>query len=131
MSINAYRKTIAHTEQPRQIERRLLSEVTAELKDHIDFDILQNSEGKLSALSDGLRTIIIRNQKIWQVLMHDLMESENLLDPALRANLISIALWVDRHSTAVLKGDKKIMPLITVNLSIIRGLSGDSGNVGE
>lgn len=131
MSINAYRKTIAHTEQPRQIERRLLSEVTAELKDHIDFDILQNSEGKLSALNDGLRTKIIRNQKIWQVLMHDLMESENLLDPALRANLISIALWVDRHSTAVLKGDKKIMPLITVNLSIIRGLSGDSGNVGE
>lgn len=131
MSINAYRKTIAHTEQPRQIERRLLSEVTAELKDHIDFDILQNPEGKLSALNDGLRTIIIRNQKIWQVLMHDLMESENLLDPALRANLISIALWVDRHSTAVLKGDKKIMPLITVNLSLIRGLSGDSGNVGE
>lgn len=131
MSINAYRKTIAHTEQPRQIERRLLSEVTAELKDHIDFDILQNSEGKLSALNGGLRTKIIRNQKIWQVLMHDLMESENLLDPALRANLISIALWVDRHSTAVLKGDKKIMPLITVNLSIIRGLSGDSGNVGE
>lgn len=131
MSINAYRKTIAHTEQPRQIERRLLSEVTAELKDHIDFDILQNPEGKLSALSDGLRTIIMRNQKIWQALMHDLMESENLLEPALRANLISIALWVDRHSTAVLKGDKKIMPLITVNLSIIRGLSGDYGNVGE
>lgn len=131
MSINAYRKTIAHTEQPRQIERRLLSEVTAELKDHIDFDIIQNSEGKLSALSDGLRVIIVRNQKIWQVLMHDLMESENLLDPALRANLISIALWVDRHSIAVLKGDKKIMPLITVNLSIIRGLSGDSGNVWE
>lgn len=127
MGIRAYRKTIAQTETPRQIERRLLTEVTADLKEQLQFDLLQDAESKLNLLAQGLRETVCRNQRIWQVLKFDLIESENALDPALRANLISLALWVERHCTGVLEGKLKIKPLIDVNLNIIRGLNGDPG----
>ena len=130
MGIRAYRKTIAQTETPRQIERRLFSEVTSDLKEQIDFDLLDDPESKLASLSQGLRQIVHRNQRIWQTLRFDLMESGNALDPALRASLISLALWVERHSTGVLEGTQKIKPLVDVNLSIIRGLSGDRDSAG-
>lgn len=126
MSINAYRKTMAQTESPRQIERRLLSEATKQMRECIAFDMLQDSEGKLEMLANGLRDAIWRNQQIWQALKVDLMSSDNSLSPALRGTLISLALWVERHSFAVLEGKQKVKPLIEVNLSIIRGLNGDS-----
>lgn len=131
MSISAYRKTIAKTETPRQIERRLLTEVTSKLLEHIDFDLLTDAESKLAALDGDLRDAIWRNEQIWLALKFDLMESENALTPQLRASLISLALWVERHSIAVLTGKQKIGPLIDVNRSIIRGLSGDTGQSGS
>ncbi len=127
MSIHAYRKTIANTESPRQIERRLLSEATSKLLDHIDYDALQDGESKLAALSNGLGDAIHTNARLWRALMYDLMEAENALPPPLRANLISLALWVERHSNGVLAGTQKIGPLIDVNRSIARGLGGDHG----
>lgn len=131
MGISAYRKTIAQTESPRQIERRLLTEVTAELKEHVRFDMLPDAESKLALLAQGLRETVWRNQRIWQALRFDLMEAENALDPILRARLISLALWVERHGTKILEGKQKIRPLIDVNLSIIRGLSADEGQSRE
>lgn len=131
MSINAYRKTIASTESPRQIERRLLTEVTSQLLEHIEYDTLQDPEGKLRAQADGLREALWKNGQIWQALKFDLMEAENAFPPQLRASLISLALWVERHTNGVLKGTQKLGPLIDVNRTIIRGLSGDTGQSKE
>ena len=131
MSINAYRKTIASTESPRQIERRLLSEVTSQLLGHIAYDTLQDPESKLRAQADGLREVLWKNSQIWQALRYDLMEPENALQPQLRAGLISLALWVEKHTASVLEGKQKLGPLIDINRSIIRGLNGDSGQSRE
>lgn len=126
MSINAYRKTIADTQPPRDIERRLLSGVTSQLVEYGRFDSLVESEEKLNALSNGLGDVIWHNQKIWLALKFDLVEEKNALPPPLRAGLLSLALWVERHSVGVMRGTHKIKPLIDVNLSIIKGLSGDA-----
>ena len=131
MSINAYRKTIANTESPRQIERRLLTEVTAQLLEHIEYDAIQDAESKLAAQANGLRDILWQNSRIWQALRFDLMDAENALPPQMRATLISLALWIERHTNGVMAGKMKIGPLIDVNRSIIRGLSGDTGQSRE
>lgn len=127
MSISAYRKTISQTDSPRQIERRLLSEASSKLLEFIEYDSLQDSESKLAVLSSGLSSAIDSNLRLWRALMYDLMEKENELPPQLRAGLISLALWVERHSNGVLNGSQKIGPLIDINRSIARGLGGDSG----
>lgn len=127
MSIAAYKRTITETESPRQIERRLFSEITASLENlGEEFDVAGARKDKLSILASGLRDTLWRNSRLWMSLRNDLAEPGNALSPELRASLISLALWVDSHTRNVLRGDSNVRPLIDVNNSIIRGLSGNS-----
>ena len=125
MSVAAYKRTISHTEAPRQIERRILAQVTSELE--VDFEAFDASERRmerLGLLANGLRQTLWKNQMVWMTFKMDLLEKENALDPALRASLVSIAIWVEKHTQGVLAGDKSIRPLLDINRSIIDGLGG-------
>jgi flagellar protein FlaF len=39
-----------------------------------------------------------------------------------RAQIISLSLWVNRHTSAVMRKEESIQPLIDVNRSIMEGL---------
>lgn len=132
MSIAAYKRTISETESPRQIERRVLSSVTAEMESkYLAFDQAQSSAEKLSLLADGLRDTLWYNERIWMTMRNDLAETGNALSPDLKAGLISLALWVETHTQGVLKGEKTVKPLLDVNRSIVRGLEGNPMRVME
>ncbi|PCH66413.1 MAG: flaF protein [Rhodobacteraceae bacterium] len=126
MSITAYKRTISDTEAPRQIERRVLVQATADLERYLEFDETEERSDKLRILASGLRDAIWKNERIWLTFKHDLAGKENSLPPDLRANLISLAIWVEDHSEAVMKGAEQIGPLIGINRSIIRGLNGST-----
>ncbi|SHH79557.1 flagellar biosynthesis regulator FlaF [Cognatishimia maritima] len=132
MSIAAYKRTISETESPRQIERRVLSTVTAELESKsLAFDQAEESLDKLTLLADGLRETLWYNQRVWMALRNDLADPGNALAPDLKAGLISLALWVDSHTQGVLKGEQKVRPLLDINRSILRGLEGNPMHVME
>lgn len=132
MNIAAYKRTIADTEAPRQIERRVLSQATAALeRSQAGFDTAERKIDKLSILSNGLRDSLWRNNQIWLTLKADLVEPDNQLPPELRAGLLSLAIWVERHTAGVMSGDLKVKPLIDINRSIIRGLSNQATNPEE
>ncbi|MGR3838953.1 MAG: flagellar biosynthesis regulator FlaF [Cognatishimia sp.] len=132
MSITAYKRTITQTESPRQIERRVFANVTAELEaQSVEFDVTEQSGDKLRILSGGLRDTLSYNQRIWQTIRSDLVNPANGLSPDLRAGLISLSLWVESHTNEVLKGQKKVKPLLDINRSIIRGLEGNPMHVME
>ncbi|MBM1689255.1 flagellar biosynthesis regulator FlaF [Sulfitobacter geojensis] len=127
MSVTAYKRTISHTEAPRQIERRILAQVTSELESQYQaFDSAERRLDRLQILADGLRHTLVKNQMVWSTFKMDLTEAENGLTPELKATLISIALWVESHTQGVLAGGKLVRPLIDINRSIIDGLSGRS-----
>lgn len=127
MSVAAYKRTISHTEAPRQIERRILARVTSELEEQFQtFDTSESRLERLQLLADGLRHTLWMNQEIWMAFKMDLVESENGLTPDLRASLLSLAAWVEKHTQSVLSGGKNIKPLIDINRSIIDGLNGRS-----
>ena len=128
MSIAAYKRTIAETEAPRQIERRILARVTGQLEQHQQrFDATNNLSERLALLAGDLRACLWDNEQVWLMLKCDLAEPENALPPALRAGLLSIALWIERQTTLVMRGTGNLAPLIEVNRHIIRGLAGDAG----
>ena len=132
MSITAYKRTITETENPRQIERRVFSNVTAEMEVRSqEFDTAEQASDKLKILSDGLRDTLSYNQRIWQTIRSDLVNPGNALAPDLRAGLISLSLWVENHTNEVLKGQKTVKPMLDVNRSIIRGLEGNPMHVME
>ncbi|MBM1635013.1 flagellar biosynthesis regulator FlaF [Sulfitobacter mediterraneus] len=125
MSVAAYKRTISHTEAPRQIERRILAQVTSELEQQFDaFDNAERKIDRLQVLADGLRHSLWRNQQVWATFKMDLMEKENNLSPELRASLVSLAIWVEGHTQSVMAGGKNVKPLIDINRSIIDGLGG-------
>ncbi|MEM9475719.1 MAG: flagellar biosynthesis regulator FlaF [Pseudomonadota bacterium] len=125
MSIAAYKQNIREVEAPRDIERRVLSRITSDIERHAEnFDAAETSLARLNILANGLAIALAENQQFWMALKHDLAEQDNLLPPDLRASLISLALWVERQSNAIMSGEAKVAPLVSINRSVADGLRG-------
>ena len=73
-----------------------------------------------------LAQAVFDNAKLWGMLAEDLMQDSNALPVALRAQLVSLAEFVRRHSLAVLAGRAQVAALIDINTSIMKGLRGDA-----
>jgi flagellar biosynthesis activator protein FlaF len=73
-----------------------------------------------------LAEAVLDNQRLWGTLAEDLMHDANALPVTLRAQLVSLAKFVQRHSLAVLGGRASIAPLIDINTAIMKGLRGSA-----
>lgn len=112
MSLSAYQRARTLVETPRATEQRLIREVTAALIEARD----QGHRG--GRLMDALHW----NREMWDAFASACGAPGNGLPDALRASIISIALWVNRHASEVIKGRESIDPLIEVNRSLLDGL---------
>lgn len=63
------------------------------------------------------------NRKLWNLLSADCSAPENQLPTTLRAQIISLALWVSRYSSEVLRAGAEIDPLIDINRTMMEGLA--------
>ena len=115
MSIAGY-QAAQGTEDPRKTEYRLFAQVTR---------ALMNIE-ESGSLDADFREAIEWNRRMWNALEIDLASDANSLPDALKAQLISVAMWVERHSAMALRGEGEVDPLITVNRSVMEGLGAGS-----
>ena len=118
MSINKYRATQNSTENPRQTEYRLFADVTKALIS------LKNLNSKYKG-PEYFKTLDW-NRRLWLALQTDLANEDNKFPEELKANLISISLWVDKQTRAVMKGEAEVDTLITINRTIMEGLLASS-----
>jgi flagellar protein FlaF len=124
MSVAAYKRTIRESESPRQIEARVFARITGALTRYSDsYSAATTNEERNRVLADGLRAHLAENQKLWIALRDDLASPGNSLPAELRAQLLSLALWVERQSLQVQGGRPGLKALIQVNDSILAGLS--------
>ncbi len=114
MSLKAYQTTQRITDDPRQTEYRLFGEITAALV----------AAEKNNAKGGDLIGPIDWNQKLWRMLAADCLDDGNKLQPQVRANIVSLSLWVTRYSKKVMRESAPLEPLISVNRSIMEGLRG-------
>jgi len=115
MSLQAYQKAAEHAEGPKQTEYRLFGLVTRALMDATQKDVSDRS-GRMRALH--------WNRRLWTTLAADCANPENRLPMQLRANIISLSIWVDKHTSDVMQKNAAIQPLIDINRIIMQGLSG-------
>lgn len=115
MGARAYQQTMRSIEDPRDSEARMFSAVTGGLERHKD-------EGRRSPV---LKEWLVRNQRLWNALRNSVATAENQLPADLRARLLSISLWVDRHTAAFLRGEAEVDDLIAVNRAVAAGLAGE------
>ncbi len=113
MTLQAYQQTLQATETPRSTEYRLFAQVTRALIEAKDCDKLDKR--KIDALD--------WNRRLWTALISDCSSKDNSLPEELRAQIISLGLWVSRYSSDVMRDGESIDPLISVNRSIMEGLN--------
>lgn len=114
MSLSSYRRVQQLAEAPRRTELRLFAEITGAL------EAAWASGGRGAALMPELH----RNRELWSTLAADCGAPGNALPEALRASIISLALWVDRFTSDVVAGREPLEPLLEVNRAVMEGLGG-------
>jgi len=114
MSLKAYQATQRISEDPRQTEYRLFGQVTGAL---IDAQRLGASGGSLAETLEW-------NRKLWRTLASDCMDDRNQLTREVRAQIISLSMWVTKYSKQVSREGASIEPLIEINRTIMQGLQG-------
>jgi len=115
MSLQAYQQAATRAETPRETEYRLFAQVTRALMEAAERNP-SDLRGRIDALD--------WNRRLWSVLGADCSSAENQLPRELRASIISLSIWVSKHTTAVIRRQEDIEPLIEVNRMIMQGLSG-------
>jgi flagellar protein FlaF len=113
MSIKAYQRAATQAESARDLEYRAFGQVTAGLVRARDDNA---SPGKVAEALDA-------NRRLWNLLSADCSAPQNQLPPGLRAQVISLALWVGRYSSEVLREGADLDPLIDINRTMMEGLA--------
>ena len=112
MTLTAYQKTQAVTEEPRTTEYRLFGQVTGAL---IDAKSTGAAGGPLAEAIDW-------NRRLWRTLAADCMDDRNALTEDVRAKIVSLSLWVSKYSKQVTREKAPLDPLIEINRTIMQGL---------
>jgi len=120
MSLAAYQQATARTESPREAEYRLFGQVTRALIAAQSADP-RDARTRFDALD--------WNRRLWSTLGADCADSGNALPAPLRASIISLSIWVDKHTSAVIRREEEIEPLIEINRMIMQGLGGGAAEI--
>lgn len=112
MSIQAYQRAATQAEPPRDLEYRAFGQVTAGLVR------VREEKPPLPVVLE----VIDANRRLWNMLSADCAAPENKLPITLRGQIISLAMWVARYSSEVLRDGADIEPLIDINRTMMEGL---------
>ncbi len=118
MSLQAYRQAAQRAESARDTEYRLFGEVTRALMDVAEDEPPPNAAARMAALD--------WNRRLWTTLAADCAKPDNALPEPVRAQIISLGLWVARHTSAVVRREGEMELLIDVNRAIMQGLTPQS-----
>ncbi len=112
MAVTAYQKAQRAADNPRSAEYRLFGQVTGALLD------AQASGAKGVNLIEAIDW----NRRLWSTLAVDCMDDANRLPKPLRAQIISLSIWVTKYSSQVMAQGVSLEPLIDINRNVMQGL---------
>lgn len=113
MALSAYQNAATRAEDPRSTEYRLFAQVTRALIKAAEADLLD-----MKTRSEALDW----NRRVWSAFAIDCAEPDNKLPEGLRAAIISLSIFVSKHSSAVMREGADIDILIEINKTIMQGL---------
>ena len=112
MAQRAYAPTAAPTRSDRSIEYQVIARITFRMKSAIEAD---NRVKLIEALHE--------NRKLWRTLALDVADVDNMLPTDLRARIFYLAEFTDQHTSEVLTNKVSPVPLLEINMAILRGLN--------
>lgn len=115
MSLQAYKTAATRAETPRETEYRLFGQVTRALM-HASTVEPTDIATRIDALD--------WNRRMWSSLATDCADPDNVMNLALKAQIISISLFVSRHSSVIMRDEDDFEILIDINRAVMQGLAG-------
>lgn len=125
---DAYTRNIKTTAAPRDVEYRLLAQVTAALIDVRDNTPDRKTDPKAMA---RFMDAINWNNQVWDVFVEDVGTEGNVLPRELRAAIVSLGIWVTRETSLIAEDKGDVEALISVNRAIMKGLNPDAASTGQ
>ncbi|MEL7255065.1 MAG: flagellar biosynthesis regulator FlaF [Pseudomonadota bacterium] len=129
---NAYGSGTRSVRTPRGVEYEAFARVTSRLKS-VAAKLAQTKRWEQKAKTKAplhttshfgeLTQALNDNTQLWTLLAADVADSGNGLPDTLRAGILSLAAFVRQHTAKVLKSEASVVPLLEINISIMRGLS--------
>ena len=122
MSIQAYQQAAKKTANPRELEYRLFAQVTHAL-----------SEAK-AAPRHEIKTVMDAldwNRRVWSSMAMDCASQGNSLPEETRAGIISLSIFVSKHTTIAARKRDEIDALIEINRNIMGGLAAMAEAAGQ
>jgi len=115
--IGSYQKTLKQNLQtmtPREVEAAAFTKAAVMLEE------AKGQTDNIQAYSQALRF----NHLLWTIMQADVTEDENKLPPELKANILSLSIFVDKQTTKALRSSdaKDLDILITINRNLAAGL---------
>jgi len=120
MSLRAYQQIAQRAESARDTEYRLFAEVTR--------DMLALKSRPREDVGGWMR-VLHRNRRMWAALADDCSHPNNALPSTTRASIISLSLFVHRHTSEVMRQEADLDTLIDLNRTIMQGLSPSSAGL--
>jgi flagellar protein FlaF len=114
--LQAYKQAATRTESPREMEYRLFGQVTRALM-HAATVEPTDLKTRIDALD--------WNRRLWSTLATDCADPGNSLPMPLRAQIISLSIFIGKHSSAIMRDGESFDILIDLNRSMMQGLSAD------
>lgn len=107
----AYAPTFAPTRSDRKVEYDVIARITARLRAAI-------AKNEFPRLVEALH----ENNALWRTLAVDVADPANALPESLRARIFYLAEFTDVQTKKVLRNGETAVPLLEVNMAILRGL---------
>jgi len=120
MSLRAYQQVAQRAESSRDVEYRLFTEVTR---------ALMALKSKPREDVAGWMKTLHWNRRMWAALADDCSHPNNALPEATRAQIISLSLFVHRHTSQVMRQEADLDTLIDLNRTIMQGLAAGRAGV--
>lgn len=112
-ALRGYANNAGSTRTDRRAEYEIIARITQELRDRA-----VKKRVNFPAFVEALHN----NQRLWTALVVDVANEDNPLPKQLKARIIYLAEFTSHHSRKVLKTDASVMPLLEVNMAVLRGL---------
>ncbi|MEM8690497.1 MAG: flagellar biosynthesis regulator FlaF [Pseudomonadota bacterium] len=109
----AYSENIVTVQTSRRSEYDVIAGVTHRLR-----DTAVASKKDFAAFAEALYD----NRKLWKALAIDVSDAANELPNDLRARIFYLSEFTDAHTSKVLKKKASVMPLLEINMAVLRGL---------
>ncbi|MBY5933615.1 flagellar biosynthesis regulator FlaF [Tateyamaria omphalii] len=117
-ALKGYAEHATSTKSGRRSEYDVVAKVTQQLRDSA-----VNSKTNFAAFADALHM----NRRLWTALVVDVSDEANPLPNELKARIIYLAEFTRHHTTRVLRQKASVLPLLEINMAVLRGLKQEGG----